>query len=599
MSPRPSLLQRLGGGWWMVWQRFPWVLLCGWVWAAVASLSLHRDRFIREDVCVRIGFAAALGVPLFFTLRIVSERLSKAWRFPLALAGGALLAAWYARSPVKPFGGPEIFWFQTALLFAALNALSAASAYAVRPETSGFWQWNRHLFLRFFLATLYAGVLTAGLELALFSADHLFSLNLSGKGYDKGYGYLFFAMVGGFHPAFFLGGVPGDFQKLETESDYPRGLKAFTQFALAPLAAVYTGILYLYAGKILLARQWPHGWVALPVLLLAVVGMLAVLLLYPLRDREGEVWASWFHRWFPRALAPLSILLLLSLQERIAAYGITEERYLGAVAGVWILVWSLVFIVCRSPKIRWIPVSLAAIALLAAYGPWSAGAISNASQMSHLQKALVAQRILQEGKIILPADARTIPAKDYEQIESILKYLNNVHGGRSLQPLLGTALPKAKWDEFRGYNAGEEILKLLKLKSGPREYGYRVATLEPASALPLQGFQRLWQVNSRTSNSDWSKVRRQVGEWEIGILNNDLQIAAQPGAKPEPVPASRIVTFATDAAQSKQPVEKMSLDWSQDGRECRIVFTRIEYRLTPDSKRPIEIEAAEILLLER
>ena len=65
------------------------------------------------------------------------------------------------------------------------------------------------------------------------SADKLFQLKL-----DKEYGDLFFLMVGLFQPTFFLAGVPRDFAALDLDIDYPRGLKAFTQFALAPLVAV-------------------------------------------------------------------------------------------------------------------------------------------------------------------------------------------------------------------------------------------------------------------------------------------------------------------------------------------------------------------------
>ncbi|MGH7936186.1 MAG: DUF4153 domain-containing protein, partial [Chthoniobacterales bacterium] len=89
-----------------------------------------------------------------------------------------------------------------------------------------------------------------GFELALLSADKLFELHL-----DKVYADLFFLMAGCFHPAFFVAGVPRDFAALETGTDYPRGLKAFTQFARAPLVAVYTAIPYAYALKILLQRS--------------------------------------------------------------------------------------------------------------------------------------------------------------------------------------------------------------------------------------------------------------------------------------------------------------------------------------------------------
>lgn len=115
------------------------------------------------------------------------------------------------------------------------------------------------------------------------SADKLFGLHLG-----KSYAHLFILMSGVFHPLFFLAGMPIRIAALEADESYPAGLQAFTRFALAPLVAVYALILYAYAGKILAAWNWPHGWVALPVLMLSMVGIFAALLLEPLRKVPGE-----------------------------------------------------------------------------------------------------------------------------------------------------------------------------------------------------------------------------------------------------------------------------------------------------------------------
>ena len=284
---RPGILQAL--------TRFPWNILCGVTGAGCAIVSLH---FSKNEAlvgqCVRLAMTVALGMPLFFSLRMLRERQEQLRRWPIEIISLPLLAWWFFALPPRPFDGPGIIWIRWLLLLAALHFFVAVSAYLWLAENSGFWQFNRKLFLRFCLATLYTGVLVAGLELALLSADKLFQLKI-----EKAYGDLFFLMVGVFHPAFFLAGVPADFPALNSDTEYPRGLKAFTQFALAPLVAVYTAILYAYAIKIVLARSWPHGWVALPVLLLSGIGIFAFLLLSPLRTRPEENWGIWFTRNFP------------------------------------------------------------------------------------------------------------------------------------------------------------------------------------------------------------------------------------------------------------------------------------------------------------
>src|SRR5437867_4475827 len=190
--------------------------------------------------------AAAIGMPLFFSVRIVRERIPKFTPWPIEIVGLFVLAGWFFAQPASPLRLPGIIWIQWLLLLAALHCVAAVSAHFSRTESLSFWQFNRRLFVRFCLA-----------------------------------------------------------------------------------------ILYTYAIKIIIIRSWPHGWVALPVLLLSGIGILAFLLLSSLRSRPEEKWARWFTTNFPRALAPLSVLLLISVLIRAREYGITEARYIGIVAALW------------------------------------------------------------------------------------------------------------------------------------------------------------------------------------------------------------------------------------------------------------------------
>ena len=235
--------------------RFALAILCGAVGAGcgIVASHCHKDDAIVGQ-CARLGMTVTLGLPLFFFLRILRECEWRGARYPLELLGVVLLAGWFFTHSALPADEPGIVFFRWIFLLAALHLFAALAPYTSRNEGSGFWQYNRRVFLRFCLATLYTVVLVGGLELALLSADKLFELNL-----DRTYGDLFLLTVGCFHPTFFLAGVPRDFAALETEGHHPRGLKAFTPFALSPLVLVYGAILYAYALKILFQRDWPHG----------------------------------------------------------------------------------------------------------------------------------------------------------------------------------------------------------------------------------------------------------------------------------------------------------------------------------------------------
>jgi hypothetical protein len=569
--------------------RFPWNMVCAAVGAGCGIASLHwskNDSVVAQSM--RIGMAAALGMPLFFSLRMLRERTARITRWPVELLGVVLLGLWLLQEPAKPYDAPSIYFVRWLLLLAALHFFSAVSPYVFGREQAGFWHFNRRLFLRFCLATLYAGVLTAGLELAILSADKLFSLNLS-----KAYGDLWFLMTGLFHPVFFLAGVPRDFSALDRDEEYPRGLKGFTQFALAPLVAVYTAILYTYAVKIVIGRAWPHGWVALPVLLLSGIGILSFLLLYPLRTRPTEKWARWFTINFPRALAPLSLLLLLSVRVRIRAYGVTEERYLGIVLGLWILTWALVFILRQNAGIRWVPSSLAIISLLAAFGPWSAGAVSRASQLHRLEQMLQVHRLWKDGHAAKVQNKVELNPQESTDFQTTLTYLVRAHGGSSVRKIFEPVLARHDWSQVTGWSLSQEVTQALGITSrATSEYGTTVSR-KPSTAVIIEGFRRMWRVQLYfAGNSEWNPVHED--DISIGLDHGVLKLAVASG-QPQPVPLDTVYQHL-DSARGQLPDEQLTTDFQQDGRSFRVIIESVTFRRDSNG---IVLNGGEVFLLEK
>src|SRR5690606_32504640 len=73
-------------------------------------------------------------------------------------------------------------------------------------ESKPFWSYNLHLFLRIITAFLYSIILYAGLALALFAVEALFSISFYGNVHIR----LFAVIAAGFSSWFFLGGIPSD-----------------------------------------------------------------------------------------------------------------------------------------------------------------------------------------------------------------------------------------------------------------------------------------------------------------------------------------------------------------------------------------------------
>lgn len=477
--------------------RFPFVVLCAvtGTWSSIMAIEAEGA------VLTNVIMASALGLPLMFGLGILRERLDPGaiLRRFIEPLGILLLVGWCLLVP------SDYRWVPAAIAirFAVLNiGLHFAVAFVPCATGAGeweFWQFNRRIFLRFALATLYSAVLYLGFTLALASSNELFSLNVDPKRYAE----LWVVMAGLFNPLFFLGGAPRKWEADERDETYPRGLRGFAQFALAPLVLVFVVILYLYAGKILKSWSWPHGWVALPVCCLAVVGILAALLIQPARQIDGERWAKWYWKYFFRALGPLSVLLLLSLQQRISEYGVTEWRFYGLVIGAWLLAVSAYFTIRPEGSTRAIPASLALLCFLSVAGPWSALSISSYSQRSHLLSLLAPYGAVENGRIV-PAKSR-LPEKQLDAFKSIASHIIATYGTGKFPELFAgfEASPKGTGHLSSEYaNSWAVIESLASYVNGTTAPQIRntpdrravSASLDMKGGLPVSGYRALYHA---------------------------------------------------------------------------------------------------------
>lgn len=271
------------------------------------------------------------------------------------------------------------------LLGFAFHLLVSFAPFIGRGTVNGFWAYNERLFLQIITAGIFSFVLTVGLYIAVGSTNALFDIKMSGHVY----GYIVCVTMVGFMTIFFLSGVPRDFKALNAvPQEYPKWLKIFTQYVLIPLLSVYLLILLAYEGKILISWTLPKGYVSTLILGYAVAGILSLLLIYPIKDREGNGWMRIFARFFYVMLIPLVLLLLLAVWKRVSVYGITEARYILILLALWLTIVTVYNLFSKQQNIKFIPVSLCILALLAVYGPQSAFVVSRYSQTKRLEKML-------------------------------------------------------------------------------------------------------------------------------------------------------------------------------------------------------------------
>jgi len=417
-------------------RRFPLALTSAVIASVFAVYYVdqsHDSAFLVKTIMVTV-----LGISWFMVLELITEKrsLSGLKSFAIKFLGVILLILYFFQLPENPDNSVSKYWVRYLLFFLGAHLLAAFAPYMEKGSVNAFWQYNKTLFIRFLTAFLYSNVLYIGLTIAILSVDNLFGVDIP----DETYGQLWILIVGVFNTWFFLSGVPENLRQLQQKTDYPKGLKIFTQFILIPLVIVYLVILYLYTGKIIIEWEWPEGWVAILVLSFSIAGIFALLLLEPIREKVENRWIRTFSRNYYIALGPLVVLLLLAIWRRISEYGFTENRYFVLILGLWLGGVSIYFIFSRKKNIKIIPISLCILAFLSSFGPWGAFHVAETSQVNRLERLLLDNKILVNGNIReAPSD---LPFEDRQEISAVLLYLHGAHGYETIQPWFDIELDK-------------------------------------------------------------------------------------------------------------------------------------------------------------
>jgi len=414
-------------------RRFPFVLTCAFV--AAGSGMLLIDSGVDEDLLGRFLYVSTLGLPLFVGIALLAQRRkwSGAPLLLVRLAGVLLLVALFF---MRPAWSDSVAFLRYVQLSLGFHLLAAFSPYLGVGELNGFWQYNRTLLLRALTTAVFAVVLFAGLAGALAAVDNLLGINVD----EVTYGRLWFFIAFVFSTWFFLGGVPENFAELEASTDYPAIIKVFSQFILTPIVAVYLVILTIYLGKIIVTRVWPSGWIGYLVSSVAALGILSLLLVHPIEEREENRWIRTYGRWFYVALVPSIVMLLLAIWKRIDQYGITEKRYFLVVLSLWLAGIALYFIFRRARNIKVIPITLCLVAFVTFAGPWGAFAVSRRSQAGRLERLLAANEMLVDGQA-RPAQS-ALSFEDRREMSAVVRYLAETHGTAALDPLFGDRLAR-------------------------------------------------------------------------------------------------------------------------------------------------------------
>jgi hypothetical protein len=449
-------------------KRFPLTVLCAFVGTFCLVMLTHNRWYYSGEPSIKVAMCSELGLCLFLAASLFSESKGYSLLNKMAVQATMLvlvIAYYFSINHYEDFGVESMTRYSLYLI--AAHLMVSFAPFLVRNQVNGFWQFNRTLFLRFLLTFLYTTVLYGGICMAMWLLDDLLHVYI-GNNY---YAYAWFFMMGVFNTLFFLSGVPVNIKELENDNAYLKGLKGFTQFVMLPLVTGFMLILYAYSLRIIIIGSLPKGYVSYLVINFSGLGILSLLLIYPLRNNDENKWIKIFSKWFYIALYPLVVLLAFSIYHRVHEYGITADRYFIVVLAIWLLCIASYFLLSNKENIKLIPVSLAAIAVLASFGPWGAFGVAARSQKGQLENILTTNKILVKGMI--DTSAHTVNDSVKNRIESIVEYLIKIDELDMLQPWFKRnldTLNKKDKDDNRYYSYGDAG-KIMKYMGFP-EYDY-------------------------------------------------------------------------------------------------------------------------------
>ncbi|MBV6641259.1 MAG: DUF4153 domain-containing protein [Cyclobacteriaceae bacterium] len=460
-----------------------------------------------------------LGVPLFVAVDIyvkVSKRPASFKRRLYSSVMIILLMVYYYLPGSEETLNVTIPYIRYTILAIAAHLLVAFIAFLLRGTLNGFWNFNKALFLRFLLSALYSATVYLGLVLALFALDNLFQVDVD----DERYAELFFIVAGVFNTWFFVAGLPSDYDKLDADDQYPKGLRTFILYVLIPLIGLYFLILYSYSVKIIVGWNWPSGIIVYMIIAVAVLGILAMLLGYPFdKDVPGPI--KFLKKGYYWVLIPMIVMLYLAIGIRVADYGITINRYITIMLAVWLTGISI-YKVLGGKDIRVFPISLFVIILLCSFGPWGMFRVSESSQVRRLESILTTAGIL-DGKIqnepkwdesdtlslkLEPRHANEGILSDslHNEVYSILDYLEDFHGLSAIEEWFEQNPRQiAKERSYSEDYVAMELIGLEHIQKYTNEtrlmYPSFYAKDEGYNALLIDGFDYLYTFQlSRTQN---------------------------------------------------------------------------------------------------
>ena len=479
-------------------ERFPLTIFCGIIvfllsFYVLETSGTNNNRFIEE--VLKSIFLMILCIPLTAALELVREKyfsgknkwIIRALNAVIAIVFIVFYRFYYLYEVGKEafFGNSEKL-LATGIIFFLFFLL--APIIGKKDEEEKYFQ---SVIVDKAVTVLFSVVLFLGLTVVFLTVDRLSLIKLEGKIYVET--WLFVVFV--FAMIFFASKLKKVDESLE-EYEIHKVFRFLIYFIIIPLITIYTGILYIYFGKMLVTRSWPQGLVSHLILWYTIFSLFIMIMVTPMTKKDPV--AKVFKKYFPFASIPLLALSIVSISKRISQYGVTELRYFIVLLGIW-LIFCMVSSIFRA-RLSVILISLIAVVYISVFSPVNNRRITIMSQNKRLERILIKYGLLKDGKLVKN------PGLNENQKYEVTDVLNYILGIKDKKEGIENVKPFGKSDG-KPYTNIDEFEKAVGIDHSWYEYGSGT-----------DDYYAVFTINEKQQNDSYNAVE-EVNGYEYVISN--------------------------------------------------------------------------------
>ena len=430
-------------------KRFVLPVLCS-LFQTIILIGLGFNIFDKDlnPIIITLLFSFSTAFYAFTSLKIFSE--SHGWKVKKYFSFSALffLIILLIEFYTKHYG-------KLLLGFGLFLSISVAPFLSKESDNISYCNFSFALNNGIFFSLLASAILSLGSCAILASIDYLFDLTIIPQVYVSLLVLYFFF----FANLYFLSGIKQDWDNKTYL--YPSGIKFITNFILIPLITTYSIILYAYIIKISILRELPKGVLAIMISSFGIFGVLTHFSSYPLA-KEGNKLVRVFSQYFYHSLLIPLGLLFFAILKRVKEYGVTEDRYLIILIGLWLLISCIHTIYTKAKNLKFVTICLSVMLIVASFGPWGIEGFSKFSQVKRLENLLKKEGILVDGKIVKTTN--NVSDKSSREISNIVDYISKTNNLEEIKEWFPKVSYVASLDDNTKFIDPQEVMKDIGLQ---------------------------------------------------------------------------------------------------------------------------------------